>query len=340
MRSRSFSPANYLATNPELLEATRAEAGQNLVRGFSHWLEDIERTLGGKAPGGTDEFVVGRDVAATPGKVVMRNELVELIQYAPATDKVFAEPILIVPAWIMKYYILDLSAQNSMVRYLVSQGHTVFIVSWKNPNASDRELGMDDYFKLGIKDTVEAVSHIVPERKIHTVGYCIGGTLLSIAAAVLSGDGDQRLASVTLAGGAAGFQRARRTLGVHQPEPARHARGGHGPYRRAQERANGRSLRAVALARSAVDAGRQYYLRGKRESPNDLMAWNADGTRMPCRMHAEYLRRLYLNNALARGEFQADGRSVDLAAIKLPMFVSGLKPITSRRGSRCTRRAA
>ena len=131
----SISPANYLATNPELLDTTRAEAGENLVRGFGNWLEDVERTFDGKGPSGTEKFVVGRDVAATPGKVVMRNELVELIQYSPATPTVFAEPILIIPAWIMKYYILDLSASNSLVRYLVSQGHTVFMVSWKNPTA-------------------------------------------------------------------------------------------------------------------------------------------------------------------------------------------------------------
>ena len=179
----AMSPSNYLATNPELLEATRTEAGANLVRGFKNWLEDVERTLGGKGAVGTGNFVVGKDVAATPGKVVMRNDLAELIQYGPTTDKVFAEPILIIPAWIMKYYILDLSAKNSLVKYLVSQGHTVFIVSWKNPDASDRALGMDDYLKLGIRDVVDAVTQIVSQRKIHAVGYCIGGTLLSIAAA-------------------------------------------------------------------------------------------------------------------------------------------------------------
>jgi polyhydroxyalkanoate synthase len=318
-----LSPANYLATNPELLETTRAESGQNLVRGFSNWLEDVERTLEGKKPGGTDAFVVGRDVAATPGKVVMRNELVELIQYSPATEKVFAEPILIVPAWIMKYYILDLSARNSLVRYLVSQGHTVFIVSWKNPNESDRGLGMDDYLRLGIEATVEAVSRIVPGQKIHSVGYCIGGTLLSIAAAALAAAGDQRLGSMTLLAGQQDFSEPGELSVFISPSQL-------DMLEAVMERAgvlNSEQMGgAFALLRSrdllwtpAVNT----YLRGKRESPNDLMAWNADGTRMPCRMHGEYLRGLYLNNALARGEFQAEGRTVDLAAIKLPMFVAG-----------------
>src|SRR6202795_4581193 len=322
----SLSPANYLATNPELLDTTRVEAGKNLVRGFTHWLEDVQRTLKGKGPSGTEGFVVGRDVAATPGRVVMRNDLVELIQYAPATEKVFAEPILIVPAWIMKYYILDLSAKNSLVRYLVSQGHTVFIVSWKNPNQSDRGFGMDDYLRLGIKDTVDAVSRIVPERKIHSVGYCIGGTLLSIAAAVMGAAGDQRLASMTLLAAQQDFSEPGELsvfISPSQIDMLEAVMERSGVLK--SEQMGG----AFALLRSrdllwtpAVNS----YLRGKRESPNDLMAWNADGTRMPCRMHSEYLRGLYLNTARARGEFQADGRRVDIAAIKLPMFIVGTDP--------------
>jgi poly[(R)-3-hydroxyalkanoate] polymerase subunit PhaC len=318
-----LSPANYLVTNPELLETTRAESGRNLVRGFSNWLEDVERTLGGKAPSGTEEFVVGRNVAATPGKVVMRNELVELIQFAPATDTVFAEPILIVPAWIMKYYILDLSAENSLVRYLVSKGHTVFIVSWKNPNASDRGLGMDDYLSLGIGAAVEAVSRIVPGQKMHAVGYCIGGTLLSIAAATMAAAGDERLSSLTLLAGQQDFSEPGELSVFISPSQLDMLEA---VMDRAGVLKSEQMGGAFALLRSrdllwtpAVNT----YLRGKRESPNDLMAWNADGTRMPCRMHAEYLRGLYLNNALARGEFQAQGRTVDLAAIKMPMFVVG-----------------
>jgi polyhydroxyalkanoate synthase len=319
----ALSPANYLTTNPELLDATRAEGGANLVRGFTNWLEDIEHTFGGKKSLEAERFVVGRDVAATPGKVVMRNELVELIQYSPATEKVFAEPLLIIPAWIMKYYILDLSASNSLVKYLVSQGHTVFMVSWKNPTATDRGFGMDDYLRLGVTATVDAVSRIVPDRKIHSVGYCIGGTLLSIAAAVLAADGDQRLASMTLLAAQQDFSEPGELsvfISPSQLDMLEAVMERTGVLKSEQMGAAFALLRSRDLLWTpAVNT----YLRGKRQSTNDLMAWNADGTRMPCRMHAEYLRQLYLNNALARGEFQADGRRVDLAAIQVPMFVVG-----------------
>ena len=317
------SPANYLATNPELLDATRAEAGANLVRGFGNWLEDIQRTLGGKAQPGSEEFVIGTDIAATPGKVVLRNDLIELIQYSPATETVFAEPILIVPAWIMKYYILDLSANNSMVSYLVSQGHTVFMVSWKNPSKSDRNLGMDDYLRLGVRAAFDAVSRIVPDQKIHSVGYCIGGTLLSIAAAVSAAEGDHRAASMTLLAAQQDFSEPGELslfISPSQIDMLEAVMNRTGVLKSEQMGGAFTLLRARDLLWTpAVNS----YVRGKRESPNDLMAWNADGTRMPCRMHSEYLRQLYLNNALARGEFQAEGRLVDLAGIQMPMFVVG-----------------
>ena len=321
--SETLSPANYLVTNPELLDMTRTEAGENLVRGFNNWLEDVQRTLEGKGPAGTEKFVLGRDVAATPGKVVLRNELVELIQYAPATGDVYAEPVLIVPAWIMKYYVLDLSPSNSLVNYLVGQGHTVFMVSWKNPTAADRSLGMDDYLKLGIRATLDAVCAIVPGQKVHAVGYCIGGTLLSIAAAVLAAEGDRRLASVTLLAAQQDFSEPGELslfISPSQLDMLEAAMNRTGVLKSEQMGAAFSLLRSRDLLWTpAVNA----YLRGKRESPNDLMAWNADGTRMPCRMHAEYLRQLYLNNALARGEFESAGRRVDLAQIQVPMFVVG-----------------
>ena len=317
------SPANYLLTNPELLEATRAEQGNNLVRGFRNWLQDIERTFGGKPPRDAGKFVVGRDVAASAGKVVLRNELIELIQYAPVTEAVYAEPILIVPAWIMKYYILDLSPANSLVAYLVSQGHTVFMVSWKNPDASDRALGMDDYLRLGVRAAIDAVARIVPERGIHAVGYCIGGTLLSIAAAKLAAEGEHRLASVSLLAAQTDFSEPGELSVFISPsqldmlEAAMHRTG---VLNSEQMGAAFTMLRSRDLLWTpAVNS----YLRGQRASPNDLMSWNADGTRMPYRMHSEYLRQLYLNNALARGEFHAAGQRIDLAAITVPMFVVG-----------------
>ncbi len=319
----AWSPAHYLATNPELLEATRAEAGANLVRGFGYWVEDIERLLEGRDAEAPTEFVVGRDVAATPGKVVLRNELVELIQYSPTTARVFAEPVLIVPAWIMKYYILDLSPANSLVRHLVSQGHTVFVMSWKNPTAGDRGLGMDDYLRLGIRAALDAVTAVLPGRPVHTVGYCIGGTLLSIAAARFAAQGDARIASLTLLAAQQDFSEPGELSVFISPSQI-------DLLESMMQRAGVLDSRqmggAFALLRSrdllwtpAVNS----YLRGRRQTPNDLMAWNADGTRMPCRMHSEYLRFLYLNNALARGEFTAEGERIDLRAIRAPMFVVG-----------------
>ena len=319
----SFSPANYLTTNPELLETTRAEAGENLVRGFKNWLEDAERAIDGKRAVATTKYVVGRDVAATPGKVILRNDLVELIQYSPTTEKVYAEPVLIIPAWIMKYYILDLSPHNSLVRYLVSQGHSVFMVSWKNPTGSDRALGMDDYLKLGIHTALEAVAKTVPGPAIHAVGYCIGGTLLSIAAASLAGERKKQLASMTLLAAQQDFSEAGELsvfISPNQLDMLEAVMSRNGVLEGEQMKAAFSLLRSRELLWTpAVNA----YIRGKRESQNDLMAWNADGTRMPCRMHAEYLRQLYLNNALARGEFESGGRRVDLTKIRVPMFVVG-----------------
>ena len=192
-----FSPSNFVWTNPEVMQATLAQGGNNLVRGFQNFLEDWERSVSGKPSAGAEQFEVGRNVAITPGKVVYRNQLIEVIQYLPATDQVHPEPILIMPAWIMKYYILDLSPHNSMVKYLVERGFTVFMISWRNPSSEHRDLGMDDYLELGINSALRAVKAVVPDRKVHAVGYCLGGTLLAIAAAALARDGDDTLKTLT-----------------------------------------------------------------------------------------------------------------------------------------------
>ena len=194
----TFSPSNFILTNPEVLQHTFKNGGMNLVRGLQNLVEDWERSVSGKKPVGTENFAVGRDLAVTPGKVIYRNRLIELIQYAPATDRVRPEPVLIVPAWIMKYYILDLSPQNSLVKYLTQQGFTVFMISWKNPGPDDRDLGMNDYRTLGPMAALDALGAVVPDRKVHAVGYCLGGTLLAITAAAMARDGDDRLKSLTM----------------------------------------------------------------------------------------------------------------------------------------------
>jgi polyhydroxyalkanoate synthase len=317
------SPANFLYMNPELLRRTVEESGQNLVRGLKNWVEDAAGMLSGDPARNTARFKVGRDVAITPGKVVFRNRLIELLQYSARTATVHAEPILITPAWIMKYYILDLSPHNSMVRYLVEQGHTVFMISWKNPTREDRELALDDYVRLGFEEALDTVNRLVPNRKVHAVGYCIGGTLLSIAAALLASRGDARLASVTLLAALTDFaEPGELSVFITPAQLAMLEALMHKAGVLESERMGG----AFAMLRSrellwkpAIDS----YLRGERPQQTDLMAWNADGTRMPWRMHSEYLYRLYLKNELAHGEFTVAGRRISLCDIRVPMFVVG-----------------
>jgi polyhydroxyalkanoate synthase subunit PhaC len=318
------SPANFLHTNPELLNKTAAESGQNLIRGLKNWLEDAQRVVSGagRAPG-TEQFVVGKDVAITPGKVVFRNRLMEVLQYAPETANVYAEPVLITPAWIMKYYILDLSPRNSLVRFLVEKGHTVFMISWKNPDAGDREFGIDDYLQLGFLDALATVRRLVPQRQVHAVGYCIGGTLLAMAAAALAADHDHSLATITLLAAQVDFSEPGELSVFITPSQIAMLEA---MMSKSGVLESERMSAAFALLRSrdlmwapAVDQ----YVRGERPRLNDLMAWNADGTRMPCRMHSEYLERLYLRNELALGTFTVQGERVDLARVHVPLFVVG-----------------
>ncbi|WP_296225657.1 alpha/beta fold hydrolase [Ralstonia sp. UBA689] len=317
------SPGNQLATNPVVLQETFEQRGANLLRGALNAVDDVERTLSNTPPAGTERFLPGRDVAVTPGKVVLRNQLIELIQYAPTTPKVHAEPILIVPAWIMKYYILDLSANDSLIRYLIEQGHTVFCISWKNPGEAERNLGMDDYVGLGVRAALDAVCAIVPDQRVHAVGYCLGGTLLSIVAAAMARDGDRRLASMTLFAAQTDFSDPGE-LGLFIDDAqislldAQMAQTG---YLTAQQMAGAfQMLRSYDLLWSRVVGE---YLMGERPPLNDLMAWNADATRMPARMHGEYLRRLFLNDDLSEGRYPVDGKPVRLSDIALPMFVVG-----------------
>ena len=318
-----FSPGNQLATNPVVLKRTLQQGGANLLRGALNAVDDLQRLAAEQGPAGVEDFVVGRDVAITPGKVVLKNRLMELIQYTPTTAAVHPEPILIVPAWIMKYYILDLSPHNSLIGYLVDQGHTVFCVSWKNPGYEDRDLGMDDYLELGFHAALDAVTTIVPGQKVHTTGYCLGGTMLAIAAAAMARDGDERLASLSLLAAQTDFSEPGE-LGLFIDESQlrlldaqMHQNG----YLKASQMAGAfQMLRSYDLLWSRMV---NEYLLGERAPMNDLMAWNADATRMPALMHSQYLRRLFLNDDLSEGRYPVDGRPVSLGNLTLPMFMVG-----------------
>ena len=317
------SPSNFTLANPDVISATLAEKGQNLVRGAQHLSEDIATKTGTAKPAGPQPFEVGRNLATSPGKVVFRNELIELIQYEPTTKTVRPEPILIVPSWIMKYYILDLSAQNSMVAFLVAQGFTVFMMSWKNPSVEDSEQGMEDYRQLGVMAAMDAVQAITGSPKIHATGYCLGGTLLSIAAAAMSRNGDDRLASLTLLAAEVDFTEAgplRLFINESEVTLIEDMMAEKGFL--SSDQMGGAF--ALLHARDLIwaPAIRDYFL-GKRGTAFDLMSWNADATRMPAKMHSEYLRQLFLNNDLADGRYMVDGKAISVGDIRAPIFAVG-----------------
>jgi polyhydroxyalkanoate synthase len=319
----AMSPANFPLSNPEFLAATKREKGANLVRGVKNLVDDKRRKLSGEPLQGREDFEVGKDIAITPGKVVYSNRLIEVIQYVPQTDEVAAEPVLIVPAWIMKYYILDLSPRNSLVNYLVAQGKTVFIISWKNPGEEDRDLGMREYLRDGVMAALDVVSKVVPEQKIHAVGYCLGGTLLTIAAAHMAREGDDRLKTMSLFAAQVDFREAGEIttfLGesTYSFLEALMSKQGYLDIESMVDAFS--SLRVSDLVHGPKV---QRYLLGQDRKLNDLMAWNEDGTRLPHRMHTEYLKTCYLENNLAEARYEVDGRPICLGDITVPAFVLG-----------------
>ena len=319
----ALSPANVPLTNPEFLATTREERGGNIARGIRNLADDTQRKRSGEPLQGLENFVVGKDIAVTPGKVIYQNRLIELIQYEPVTEDVAAEPVLIVPAWIMKYYILDLSPRNSLVRYLVEQGKTVFILSWKNPTEEDRDLGMREYLFDGVMAAIDAVSAVVPKRKIHSVGYCLGGTLLAIAAAYMARQGDDRLKSLSLFAAQVDFRDAGEITtmlgeGTFAFLEALMKKQGYLDIDNMVD-----AFASLRVSDLVYDPKFQRYLLGKDRSHNDLMAWNEDGTRMPYKMHTEYLRNCYMENNLAEARYEIDGEPICVGDITVPTFVLG-----------------
>ncbi len=343
----AMSPSNWMATNPEVLRKGRETQGQSWLNGLQIYAKDMQeqqskRTSTGPGSLAPLEFEVGKDVALTPGKVVFRNHLIELIQYTPTTAKVYPEPLLIVPSCIMKYYILDLSPQNSMVRYLVSQGHTVFMISWRNPDASDRALSMQDYVNSGVIEAMAAVKERSGAPRIHAMGYCLGGTFLAIAAAALgrpatkakaskspgksapAPDKLPELATVTLLAAQTDFSEPGE-LGVFidddQLKNLREEMARTGYLSGRQMAGSFQFLHSRDLIWSR---NTRRYLLGQDEAGNDLMSWNSDVTRLPECMHTQSLTSLFLKNELARGQFRVDGvGAVTLKDIKTPMLVVG-----------------
>jgi polyhydroxyalkanoate synthase subunit PhaC len=317
----TVAPANFHPLNPEILERIRTTGGRNLAEGAAHFLDDARHVLMQEHRPVPEDFALGRVLAATPGTVVFRNDLMELIQYAPTTDRVQAEPVLIVPAWIMKYYILDLSAQNSLIRWLVGQGHTVFCISWCNPTADQAELSLEDYRTRGILSALDAINRIIPDRRVHANGYCLGGTLLAIAAAAMARDGDDRLASVTLMAAQVDFAEAGELLlflDESQVALLEDMMRSQGYLDRPQMSGAFAAIRSEDLIWSR--AVRRYWL-GEPDLPTDMTVWVNDTTRMPARMHSEYLRGIFLENRITAGRFAVAGRVIALKDIAVPMFV-------------------
>lgn len=330
-----ISPSNFPWLNPEVLAATVNTGGKNLISGLENWIHDIgirQEQMSGKkvGSGGDVKFIPGRDVALTAGKIIFRNDLIELIRYSPQTETVFAEPIFIVPSWIMKFYILDLSPHNSLVRFLVAQGHTVFMISWKNPDKDDRDLGMHDYIESGLFAALIDVARASNNRPVHVVGYCLGGTLLSIGLAALGNTislgadlGLPSIKSITLLAAQTDFSEPGE-LGLFIDEnqlAMLDAQMWEKGYLDGDQMAKSfQLLNSRDLIWSKIM--REYQL-GTRNSSSDLMSWNADTTRLPYRMHSEYLRHLFLHNDLAEGRYEVDGTAVSLRDIRSPMFVVG-----------------
>ncbi len=319
----AMSPSNFVLTNPEVLRKTAETGGENLLRGLNNLLSDLEQGKGKLRIKMTDmeAFSLGENIGVSPGKVVYQNELMQLIQYTPSTDQVLKRPLLIAPPWINKFYILDLRPKNSFVRWAVGQGHTVFVISWVNPDARLAEKGFEDYMQDGYLAALDAIEKATGEREVNAIGYCLGGTLLASTLAYMAAKGDDRIKSATFFVTMMDFAEAGE-LGVFIDEEQLRAleekMNRRGYLEGSEMAATFNMLRANDLIWSFVVNN---YLLGNEPFPFDLLYWNADSTRMPARMHSFYLRKMYQENLLAQPNgISLSGQPIDLRRIKVPAY--------------------
>lgn len=324
----AMAPTNFALTNPDVLRETFQSRGENLTKGLMNLVNDLERGGGRLALSQTDldGFEVGVDLAATPGQVVWRNEVMELIQYAPAGEKVRKRPLLIAPPWINKFYILDLRAKSSMIAWLVEQGFTVFLISWVNPDASMKDATFEDYIRNGLHAALEKVEEITGEHQVDAVGYCIGGTMLGCALALAAAEGDDRIASATFFAAQLDFEKAGELLvfideeWFAEIERLMDAQGGVLDGRTMADTFN--MLRSNDLVWSFVINN---YMLGRQPQAFDLLYWNADQTRMPKTLHLYYLDTFYRKNRLSKGELALGGHTLDLSKVTIPVFMQASK---------------
>jgi polyhydroxyalkanoate synthase len=328
MLTDAFSPSNFLASNPAALREVMASGGESLVRGMDNFVADLQRGDGKLAISQTDYemFKIGENVATAPGKVVFRNEIIELLQFSPTTEQVHEIPLVIFPPWINKFYILDLRPENSMIRWLADQGITVFVASWVNPDASLSGKTFDDYMREGIYAGTQAAMDQCSVDRVNTVGYCIGGTLLSATLAHMAAKKDERIASATFFAAQQDFSEAGDLLLFTNEEWLA------GLEKKMDEGGGVLSGQSMADTFNALRSNDliwsffvNNYLLGKEPKPFDLLFWNSDQTRMPKTLHMFYLRKFYGENALAKGELELDGVRLDLSKVKTPVYVQSSK---------------
>jgi polyhydroxyalkanoate synthase subunit PhaC len=323
----AIAPTNFVFTNPEVLRATLQSNGENLVKGLDNLLDDLERGQGQLSiRQSADAFRIGENIATAPGKVVFRNELIELLQFDPTTEKVYERPLLIFPPWINKFYILDLRPENSFIRWAVNEGYTVFVASWVNPDRKLAQKTFEDYMRGGIFAGLDAVIAATGTDKVNTIGYCIGGTLLSATLAFMAAKGDERINSATFFAAQADFSEAgdlQIFIDDEQLESLKQQMENDGGVLEGRKMGTTfNMLRANDLIWSFVVSN---YLLGKEPAPFDLLYWNSDTTRMPEATHLFYLREFYKNNALSQGKMVFDNVKLDLSKVKVPVYLQSAK---------------